>query len=746
MRVPLSEKPAVGASARLLLVEDEAIIALSESMTLKRSGYAVETAGSGEAAVERFGAGEDFDLVLMDIDLGPGMDGTEAARAILATRRVPIVFLTSHSSKAMVEKVRSITRYGYIVKSSGEFVMLSTVEMALDLTAKERDLEERDLILCRAEEAARIGYWFVAPGASEIQLSSGSREILGIDAESCSFEEFQGRVLVEASERRARAFGDLIAHGTPYDLSYRVHKADTGEIVTIHSSAQSSRGSILGIIQDVSGIESLLGELRRAEERQAVTLRSIGDGVIATDTLGRVMELNPMAEALTGWKTTDAFGRPVAEVFKIVNAATRETVQNPVQKVIESGYIVGLANHTVLIARDGAERHIADSAAPIRDEGGVLLGMVLVFRDVTEEYEAQRELERDAEVFRTLFEGSPTPMLIIEPGSGAIRGANLAAQGFYGWKVDELTAMNIDQVNTLDREAIAGEMAVAKEGIKEEFRFVHRRADGSLRRVLVTSGPVRYGEEICLLSIVRDATEDYNREMERVAERERSEALIRDARHRLKNNVQIISSLIQIQASEAEEEGRVLAALDKLQYRISGMALVYDQLYTVGDRDCVDSKPYLSSLLEALGEGYFSPAVGLRSAVEDCVLGSRLAVSIGLILSELVMNACKHAFPPGRGGTVEVEFRRAGEGLLSLAVRDDGVGMGNPKAAGSGGRSGIGLALVESLVSQEGGELETETGGPGTAFTCRFPYTPQEGAEGCGALSSPWPRGSPSRR
>lgn len=129
-------------------------------------------------------------------------------------------------------------------------------------------------------------------------------------------------------------------------------------------------------------------------ERLAVTLSSIGDGVVATDTEARVVMLNPVAENLTGWASEEAAGRPLLEVFNIINEETRQPAENPVFRSLRAGFIVGLANHTALIAKDGTETSIADSCAPIRDKDGKVLGTVLVFRDVTDERRAEEEREQ----------------------------------------------------------------------------------------------------------------------------------------------------------------------------------------------------------------------------------------------------------------------------------------------------------------------------------------------------------------
>ncbi len=132
--------------------------------------------------------------------------------------------------------------------------------------------------------------------------------------------------------------------------------------------------------------------LRVSEENLATTLHSIGDAVIVTDRRGCITRLNATAERLTGWTVADAAGRPLLEVFRIVNADTRAPADDPVQRVLDSGEVVGLANHTALIARDGTEFQISDSAAPIRDGHGQVTGVVLVFSDVTESYRVQQAL------------------------------------------------------------------------------------------------------------------------------------------------------------------------------------------------------------------------------------------------------------------------------------------------------------------------------------------------------------------
>jgi PAS domain S-box-containing protein len=152
--------------------------------------------------------------------------------------------------------------------------------------------------------------------------------------------------------------------------------------------------ALLGITRDITEKKKTEEAMAAEKERLAVTLRSIGDGVIVTDIDGNITLINKVSEHLTGWTHEEALGRPLAEVFNIINESTREKCENPVDKVLRSGMIVGLANHTALIKKDGTEIVIADSAAPIKDKQSKAIGIVLVFRDITAQYRMEQEMQK----------------------------------------------------------------------------------------------------------------------------------------------------------------------------------------------------------------------------------------------------------------------------------------------------------------------------------------------------------------
>ena len=181
--------------------------------------------------------------------------------------------------------------------------------------------------------------------------------------------------------------------------------------------------------------------LRASETRYRTTLLSVGDAVIVTDTDGRVEMLNPTAERLTGWPSQEARGRPVTEVLRIVNEETGELAQNPVARVLREGVVAGLANHILLIARDGSQRPIAGNAAPIRNDAGQITGMVLAFRDQTEERAAQWALQREKGRAEQYLDVVGVMMIALDI-NGHITLVNRKACEVLGYTEDELLGKN----------------------------------------------------------------------------------------------------------------------------------------------------------------------------------------------------------------------------------------------------------------------------------------------------------------
>lgn len=293
----------------------------------------------------------------------------------------------------------------------------------------------------------------------------------------------------------------------------------------------SGTGNVVGLIAYLftSVIIITFGEAARLSQRRAteqrevfrVTLRSIGDGVITTDTEARITYINEVAESLTAWKNQEALGQPLERVFQIVNEVTRQPVENPAKKALREGLVVGLANHTILIRRDGTECPIDDSAAPIRDEQQHVSGCVLIFRDVT----AQRLVERDkanqlhtARLIASIVENS-NDAIISKSLDGVIQSWNAAAERLFGFSAEQAVGRHISLV-------IPPERLVEEDEIIQKLRAGHRiehfetvrvNRNGDRIEVSLTISPIKddSGTVIGASKIVRDVTERKRGESER---------------------------------------------------------------------------------------------------------------------------------------------------------------------------------------------------------------------------------------
>ncbi len=250
--------------------------------------------------------------------------------------------------------------------------------------------------------------------------------------------------------------------------------------------------------------------LRESEEKLSVTLNSIGDAVIATDANARVTLLNPLAEKLTGWTQAQASGVPVHEIFHIINKETRKPATIPVIKTLALGTIQGLANHTVLIARDGSEHDIADSCAPIRDREGKVIGAVLVFRDVTRNYAAQQALRDSTALIQTILKTVEDGIITFHAHGGIVGTVNPAAEQMFGDGAAEIIGQPFCQlIPELNRGQQSGSLDYYS--ASEEARalgrgreVVGRRKDGSTFPLEIAVSEMWLGGQRYFTGILRD--------------------------------------------------------------------------------------------------------------------------------------------------------------------------------------------------------------------------------------------------
>jgi len=289
---------------------------------------------------------------------------------------------------------------------------------------------------------------------------------------------------------------------------------------------QFSMGGVAGLIGLLAyfftcGLIVAFGEAARRAQARAnerrellrVTLLSIGDAVITTDVDARVTSMNTVAETLTGWPLHDALGCPLDDVFRIVNEETRRAVANPAVRALREGVVVGLANHTVLIGKGGDEHPIDDSAAPIRDERGVVSGCVLIFRDVSEQRRIEHERDRQlmtARLLASIIESSDDA-IISKSLDGIIQSWNAGAERIFGYSATEAIGRHISLIIPADRLSEEDRIVASlKAGERiDHFETERLRADGERILVSLTISPLKNaaGAVIGASKIVRDVTD-----------------------------------------------------------------------------------------------------------------------------------------------------------------------------------------------------------------------------------------------
>jgi PAS domain S-box-containing protein len=336
------------------------------------------------------------------------------------------------------------------------------------------------------------------------------------------------------------------------------------------------------------------------------------------------------------------------------------------------------------------------------------IAVTVISKDISAYKQAEEELRDSEERFRMIFELAPDAFYLNDLQGNFIDG-NMAAEEITGYEREELIGKSFLTLNLLSPEEILKAAELLARNARGEAtgpdEFSLHRQDGSRVVVEIMTHPVKIKAETAILGIARDITRrKQDEEKVRAALRER-EVMLREIHHRVKNNIQIISSLLRLQAQHVRDD-KVTEILNESQSRIRSMALIHEKLYQSQDFARIDFSDYIVKMITHLFAMFNLPSdqVRFRVEAENIQLDINRAIPCGLIINELVTNALKHAFPGEKKGELIVRIRREEDDCYQLTVKDTGVGL--PEGFDPDKRETLGFQIVHDLVKQLNGSIE----------------------------------------
>jgi PAS domain S-box-containing protein len=475
------------------------------------------------------------------------------------------------------------------------------------------------------------------------------------------------------------------------------------------------------------------------KERLATTLRSIGDGVITTDTDERITLFNVIAEQLTGWTQEQAIGKPLLQVFHIVDHKTRKPSPDPAYNALESGAVVGLTNDTVLISKNGAEHFISSSVAPIRDSDGRATGVALVFRDVTRLRRAEEALKESQQFASNLIDSS-LDMIIAVDNDRRITEFNAAAQKAFGYARDEMLGQDVGILYAAPAEAARAQKTIAETG-HAILEVRNRRKNGEIFPAFLSASQLKnaQGEPIGVMGVSRDITEAKKAE-EQTIRAERLAALGQMATalaHEINNPLQAIRSILDlvldfpIEAEERENNLRIVRQEIERLSEVAERVINFARPARIPRRAASVSE-VLQHTLTLAGKHLQHSHVQVVTDLPDDLPPALIAPEqITQVFLNLILNAIEEMRD---GGNLRIALWRDGKDAVA-SFANDGPAIPadvmphvfEPFFTTKPEGSGLGLSVSQTLAQQNGGNLSVRNIGrdKGVEFIVRLPLVDQ---------------------
>ena len=504
-------------------------------------------------------------------------------------------------------------------------------------------------------------------------------------------------------------------------FSYEVKIKDSYYYQSVYYVIGSNRLRVYGL--DITDRKQIELTLQKNEAWLSVTLSSIGDAVITTDTKGHVTFINPVAESLTGWRKNDATGKDLTEVFNIVNEDTDESVKNPVERVLREHIVVGLGNHTVLIAKDGTRYPIDDSAAPIKDKEENVIGVVLIFRDVTKGRNAQSALENSEASYRAIFELANDAIIIRDINTYQILDANSKACQMFCYPKEEIIGLDLQATTTeeplYNLEKLTLLFDKVAKGEEQIFEWPAKDKAGRTFWIEANMRRAVIGGKYCILSIARDITE-------RKQLLEQKDNFMNMVSHELRTPLSAVKESISlvlegITGPASEKQQEVLYAgkrnVDRLT-RLINQVLDFQKM-TAGQMKFNFEKNDINSVVKEAHMSMISLATkkGLKVILNLEGDLPRLDFDKDRII-EVLVNLLSNSIKYTEKGSITITTDSA-DNTIQVSIKDTGCGIKEedmPKlfqrfsqVSRKPGGSGLGLVISKEIIEAHKGKIWVES-------------------------------------
>ncbi|MDA3950012.1 MAG: PAS domain-containing protein [Spirochaeta sp.] len=760
------------AKKRILLVEDEALIALAKRQVLTSAGYEVTVAHTGEKALEIFSGSLIPDLVLMDIDLGPGIDGTEAAAMIVKNHDLPIVFLSSHTEKEYTDRAEQITSYGYVVKDSSNTVLLASIKMAFRLHDAANALRRNEAELQEAQQMALLGRWDYRHRHDDLQWNPMIYRIFEIDetAFEATYGAFLAAIHPEDRETVNTAWQKSLQDQQPYEIEHRL-LMDDGRIKWVRENCRTDFDETgqpihsIGIVQDITARQEIQQRLTEQTVRLNDVMENMLDLVAITDMDGSFLFAGRSHERL-GYPVSSLVGRNVMDyvhpddlAYVVQEFAT--FVQSKRDSTVEYRYR----------RADGSYAWLETKARLLDGNDTTPPRILFNTREITERRNLTHKHLALADAAFTLQTCTAETINYTDIAQTAqyISGATFAALNIFHSNQESFTTQaiaglseHIQRASALlgfsiigrtwsydpAREAALGENRTTvfpslgalasgsfSASIADKITQAFHLREVVIIRIATTTGilgdfTLFFAEENHLQS--KDLVETYSSmvgiALERITTEQQNarliqekETLLREVQHRIKNNIHTMTSLLSLHADTVTDAAASTAIRDA-ESRLRSMQVLYDQLYRSTSQEGGSLVTYLQSLVRQIVDLFPTGnevAASVASPSERCeeslTMSAKQLSTVGLIVNELVTNAMKYAFPASRsagGGGTEAPAIHVSvdcpDGAVTISVEDNGTGL--PETFDPENPAGFGLVLVNAMVEQLEGTLRYESG------------------------------------